>query len=193
MPFPYNEHYATVDDIRDQFQHTNFAAQEGFFYRVDLMLDYLKYHDKIYQTERWGLNGYSVPVPNGIYTVKLHFAETWSGITSVGQRTFSVNVEGDQLNNLDVFSETGGRQIALVRTFSNVNVNDGKLDITFTQQIGAPIINGIEIIIQSGSSIPVCGNGVVETGEICDDGNLNGQQGKCKNDCSGVTEIPPVS
>lgn len=34
-------------------------------------------------------------------------------------------------------------------------------------------------------TVTVCGNGVVETGEACDDGANNGQYGYCKSDCSG--------
>ena len=30
----------------------------------------------------------------------------------------------------------------------------------------------------------VCGNGVVEAGEQCDDGSLNGSYGFCGNDCT---------
>lgn len=36
------------------------------------------------------------------------------------------------------------------------------------------------------SCVPyACGNGVLEAGEICDDGSLNGDYGYCNNDCSG--------
>jgi|GEM_PF-3715095 len=35
------------------------------------------------------------------------------------------------------------------------------------------------------NGVPVCGNGTVETGEICDDGAQNGQYGRCKSDCTG--------
>ncbi len=34
--------------------------------------------------------------------------------------------------------------------------------------------------------ITVCGNGVIESGEVCDDGIHNGQYGFCKSDCSGL-------
>lgn len=35
---------------------------------------------------------------------------------------------------------------------------------------------------------PVCGNGVVEEGEECDDGEANGEPEHCNADCSGTTE-----
>lgn len=102
--------------------------------------------DFIYQTERYGTNmSYSIPLPNGTYGVRLHFAETWSGATACGQRVFDVNVENVWLYNLDIFCESGGRQIALIKTFGGVKINDGFLDIAFTQNIQNPKLDGIEI------------------------------------------------
>jgi len=47
----------------------------------------------LYRTERYGMTSFSYKLPNGKYTVKLHFAETYEGITGPGQRVFSFNVE----------------------------------------------------------------------------------------------------
>ncbi|MEK7542611.1 MAG: malectin domain-containing carbohydrate-binding protein [Patescibacteria group bacterium] len=107
--------------------------------------------DKIYQTERWGMSGYALTVPNGRYTVKLHFAETYTVITGAGQRVFNVTAEGISINRVDPFAETGGRNIALVKTVT-VDVVDGQLNIAFTPVLEAPEINGIEIIGASSFS-----------------------------------------
>ena len=104
-------------------------------------------NDRIYQTERYGMTGYSFTVPNGNYTVKLHFAETHSPITGPGQRVFSVKVQNTTIQNLDVYAEAGGRNIALVKTIP-VTVTNGQLRITFTKQVQNPMINGIEVIPQ---------------------------------------------
>jgi hypothetical protein len=48
----------------------------------------------LYRTEHFGMTAFSYPVPNGTYIVKLHFAETFDGITGAGQRVFSFNIEG---------------------------------------------------------------------------------------------------
>src|SRR5262249_18032620 len=93
---------------------------------------------------------YAFPVANGAYTVRLHFAENYSGITGVGQRVFSVDVEGTRIADLDVFRETGGRNRALVKS-ATVKVADGSLTIAFLPQIENPEINGIEIVA-SGTS-----------------------------------------
>ena len=99
----------------------------------------------LYRTEHFGMNSFSCKLPNGKYTVKLHFAETYDGITAAGGRVFSMNVEGQEIKDFDVFAKAGGGDRAYVETV-NVNVTDGKLDITFTSGVQNPEINGIEII-----------------------------------------------
>jgi len=101
--------------------------------------------DRIYQTERYGMSGYAFSVPSGSYTVRLHFAETYTGTTACGQRVFDVNVEGTAINGLDVFCQAGGRNIALIKSFS-VTVSDGQLNISFTPHANNAEINGIEIL-----------------------------------------------
>ena len=101
----------------------------------------------LYRTERYGMSGYVFSVPNGTYQVNLYFAETFSAITGPGQRVFSVDVQGEKLNHLDIFKETGGRDIALVEQFF-VTVSNGKLAITFIKEVQQPEINAIEILQQ---------------------------------------------
>ena len=99
----------------------------------------------IYHSERYSMTAFSLPVPNGKYTVKLHFCETYEGITDKGQRVFSFNVEGHEVKDLDVFAKAGGALHPYIETVP-VEVTDGKLDITFTPNVENPEINGIEII-----------------------------------------------
>jgi hypothetical protein len=99
----------------------------------------------MYRSERFGMAGYSFAVPNGNYTVKLHFAETYDGITGAGQRVFSFNVQGHEVKDLDLYVKAGGPNRAYIETF-DVPVTDGKLDIKFTPNIENPEINAIEII-----------------------------------------------
>jgi hypothetical protein len=102
-------------------------------------------HPALYRTEHYGMTSFSYTVPNGKYTVILHFAETYDGITGPGQRVFSFNVQGQDFKDFDVWVKAGGPQRAYLETV-NVNVTDGKLDITFTSNVENPEINGIEII-----------------------------------------------
>ena len=77
--------------------------------------------------------------------MKLHFAETYDGITGPGERIFSFNVEGHEFKNFDVWVKAGGPVRAYVETVS-VEVTAGKLDIAFTPKVENPEINGIEIL-----------------------------------------------
>lgn len=99
----------------------------------------------LYTAERYGMSGFSLKLPNGKYTVKLHFAETYEGISGVGERVFSFNIEGKDYKDFDVTAKAGGTLRAYVET-AEVEVKDGKLDITFTSKVENPEINALEII-----------------------------------------------
>jgi endoglucanase len=99
----------------------------------------------IYRTEHYAMKAFAQAVPNGAYMVKLHFAETFAKITAKGQRVFSVKVEDQEVKDLDVVAKAGAPKTAWVETV-NVNVSDGKLDITFTPGVQSVEINGIEIL-----------------------------------------------
>ena len=99
----------------------------------------------LYRTERYDMTGFTYKLPNGKYTVKLHFCETYDGITGAGQRVFSFNVGGHEFKDFDVWAKSGGAQRAYIETV-NVEVTDGKLEVKFTPSIQSPEINGIEII-----------------------------------------------
>jgi hypothetical protein len=108
-------------------------------------------NDRLYQTERFGMTGYALPLAKGAYTVKLHFAETYDGITAAGQRVFDVNVEGTPIANLDVFAESGGLNRALVKTV-DVTVADGALTLAFTPKVQNTLLNALEIVPTGGST-----------------------------------------
>lgn len=104
---------------------------------------------KIYETERYSMEGYKFTIPNGKYTVRLHFAETYDGITAEGERVFSVSINDENvLKDFDPFKEAGGYQKPAVKTIEDVAVTDGELAIGFTMNIQNPEINGIEILSQ---------------------------------------------
>ena len=95
------------------------------------------------------MEGYKFTIPNGKYTVRLFFAETYDGITAEGERVFSVSINGKTvLNDFDPFKEAGGYEKPVVKTIKDVDVTNGQLDIGFIMNIQNPEINGIEIISQ---------------------------------------------
>ena len=102
--------------------------------------------DALYQTERYGnAFGYAVPLQNGSYTVKLHFAEIWSGASNPGVRVFDVNIENALvMDDLDIYS-VAGMYTAYVQTF-NVSVSDGTMNIDFAASVNNAKVNAIEII-----------------------------------------------
>ncbi|MFU8945160.1 malectin domain-containing carbohydrate-binding protein [Mycetocola zhadangensis] len=112
--------------------------------------------DAIYLSERSALTdlgtfGYDVPVPNGTYTVKLHFAELYWGATGggaggTGKRVFSANFEGGtaEITGLDLNARVGS--MAAYVTTNTVTVTDGVLDIDFAATTNQPKVSAIEII-----------------------------------------------
>ena len=102
----------------------------------------------LYQTERYSMTAYSFAVPNGKYTVKLHFAEIYSGITGPGERVFSFKVQDKEYKGFDIWVKAVGANKAYVESV-NVDVTDGKLTITFTPDVENPKISGIEILPQT--------------------------------------------
>jgi hypothetical protein len=126
----------------------------------------------LYQTERSSLQqtfSYDIPVPNGSYTVILHFAEIYWGATGggaggTGKRIFDVNMEGSlALDNYDINADVGP-QTAVTKTF-NVSVGDGVLDLDFSalSSVGGtdqPKISAIEILGNSPQNNPILVNPV---------------------------------
>jgi len=103
---------------------------------------------RIYETERYSMGSYKFTVPNGKYTVRLHFAETFEGITGPEMRVFSVSVPGQAvLKDLDLFKTVGFLK-PLVKEYKGVSVENGQLVIGFTPNIENPQICGIEILAE---------------------------------------------
>lgn len=133
-------------------------ADQGFeggqtIERPDLEIANTKSPD-LYRAERYSMEGFTWPLPNGKYVVKLHFAETFEGITGPGQRVFTFNVQGKEFKDFDPWVKSGGFCRAYVETVP-VEVTDGKLKVTFTPKVENPQICAIEIMAQSGGESAV--------------------------------------
>ena len=99
----------------------------------------------LYRTERYSMTAYNFLLPNGKYTVKLHFAEIYSGITGPGMRVFSFNVQGHEFKDFDIWVKAGGFGKAYIESVT-AEVTDGKLSIKFTPNLENPKVCGIEIL-----------------------------------------------
>jgi len=100
----------------------------------------------LYQSEHYSMSSFSCKVPNGKYVAKLHFCETYEGITGKGDRVFTVNVQNGQkvIKDLDVFAVAGGANKAHVETVP-VEVTNGTFKIDFVSNVENPEINAIEL------------------------------------------------
>ena len=102
---------------------------------------------KIYETECYSMSTYKFKVPNGQYTVRLHFAETYDGITGESQRIFSVTINDKVvLEDFDPYKEGGGFEKPVVKEFKDITITNEELVIGFISDIQNPEINGIEIV-----------------------------------------------
>lgn len=111
--------------------------------------------ETLYKTWRDYLSGVHVPLQNGVYTVKLHFADFWGGAAPDG-RSFDINFENGQLveNAFNIYEAAGGNGKAVVKTYT-VTVNDNQLDIDFNAIKSSPMMAALEII---GSTEAPAGN-----------------------------------
>ncbi|MGD8786162.1 MAG: malectin [Phycisphaerales bacterium] len=102
---------------------------------------------KIYETESYMMSAYKFKVPNGKYTVRLHFAETYDGIMDEGERVFSVKINDKVvLEDFDPYKEAGFQR-PIVKEFKDITITNNKeLAIGFESDIENPEINGIEIL-----------------------------------------------
>jgi endoglucanase len=101
----------------------------------------------VYQAERYSMSKFTyAPVPNGDYTIKLHFCETFDGITEKGQRVFGYAVKGagPAVKDFDVFATAGGALKPVVKTVP-ITVTNQTIEVEFTSQVENPQINAIEI------------------------------------------------
>ena len=98
----------------------------------------------LYQTESWstGTLRYQFAVPNGSFTVKLHFAEIY--LTQVGSRKFDIVINGTPVYpGFDILAHTGPNT-AYDQTFG-VTVTGGQLAIQLVPVVGTPKLAGIEV------------------------------------------------
>jgi enterochelin esterase-like enzyme len=100
---------------------------------------------QLYLSERYAMDSFSCPVPNGNYLAKLHFAETYVGISGPGERVFSFNVQGREFKDFDVWTKAGGPNRAYIETVP-VLVTNGTFRIKFTSNIENPMINALELV-----------------------------------------------
>lgn len=100
--------------------------------------------DALYRCVRYNMQAYRLVVPNGIYRVTLHFCEPH--YNEADKRSFGVRLEGNQVvAGLDVYALTC-KNHAVVRTFDNIEVADGVMDIDFVKELEFPCLAAFEVV-----------------------------------------------
>ncbi|MDT0608489.1 malectin domain-containing carbohydrate-binding protein [Croceitalea rosinachiae] len=110
--------------------------------------------DFLYQTERFNAAlEYAIPVAGtGPYEVNLYFTELYFGAPGAGSeggdgsRIFDVIIEGNTvISNYDIHAEVGALS-AVIKSFSNINVIDGILNISLPASVNNGKISAIEVL-----------------------------------------------
>jgi len=103
----------------------------------------------VYSNECYSMDAYEFKLPDGKYTVKLHFAETYDGVSSAGGRVFDVTINGKvAIADIDPFKAAGGLNKPSVKILKGVSPLKGKLTIGFVAKEQNPEINGVEVIAE---------------------------------------------
>jgi len=112
----------------------------------------------LYRDERWGQFSYAIPVADGTYDVRFHFAELYYGVSAPGgpgKRVFGMDIldtPGQDIQNLDIYAQVGANA-ALVQTVPNVTVTDGTLNIQSVYgSADDPQVAAIEVVPTGGQT-----------------------------------------
>jgi hypothetical protein len=105
----------------------------------------------LFRTRREGAFTYDIPLPPGVYELRLYFAETLYGENNMaggGETSRIFNVFANNLEILPDFDVIGeaGASAADVRAFKNISpAADGKLHLKFEPKTNPAIVSAIEL------------------------------------------------
>jgi hypothetical protein len=118
--------------------------------------------EALFQTERNGKDlTYTIPVPNGTYTVFTMHNELWfgyaGGTARVGQRVYDIALQGETLkSNFDLFVENNNNPTLL--SFENIVVSNGELTLELNASENNASISGIAIIGSAAKDVNIAAN-----------------------------------
>jgi hypothetical protein len=115
--------------------------------------------EAVYRDIRDRVFGYHLSVPNGTYGVVLKFCE--GEIKEKGRRVFDITLQGKKVaEKVDIYSRVGLHR-ALDLRFSGVVVENGRLEVDFTDRIHYPSVAGLVITGKDFSKKINCGGGAI--------------------------------
>jgi len=101
----------------------------------------------VFRTERYGQAGYIFSVPDGFYSVRLYFNETWDSCHAAGKRIFDVAINGKlAIRSLDPFYEAGGFAKPCIYEITGIKAEKKRIIIQFISSSYMQMVNGIEIL-----------------------------------------------
>ncbi|WP_321826982.1 PQQ-dependent sugar dehydrogenase [Maribacter dokdonensis] len=106
-------------------------------------------YEALFSNERWDGSGipemqYSIPLPNGDYTINLYLGNFCTCTDEIGERIFGIAIEGEEVRSaLDLISEFGHLSGGMLSY--PVTLTDGSLQIEFIHGTENPVVNAIEI------------------------------------------------
>ncbi|MDO6694137.1 family 16 glycosylhydrolase [Aliiglaciecola sp. 3_MG-2023] len=105
---------------------------------------------RLFETYRQGNMNLPIALKQGIYDITLKFAEPSD--LRAADRLFNVIIEGQkQIENLDITVARDGKKLsALVRTLTNIEVQDGELNIQLTGVNNEPVLHAIIVRSKQG-------------------------------------------
>ena len=110
--------------------------------------------DRLYQTQRYGMFTFDLPVPAGTYSVVAMFAESWAdGQQNV--RVLNIDIENASVASGVNLYEVVGREKAYDMTFDGIAVNDGSLTIEFGATTNFATLSGLRVYKTAGGNNPV--------------------------------------
>jgi hypothetical protein len=129
----YNAGGAAYSSVRSSYAaDAGFTGGSSVAYPARDILSTLD--DALYLAQREGASfSYSIPIANGQYSVRLHFAECQ--YTTVGQRKFNIVLNGNTvLSNFDPLADAGAANKRTVKNLQ-VTVTAGKINLAFNSTL----------------------------------------------------------
>ncbi len=139
------EPYTADDGTEYTAEPTNYLSMTGDNHgTTDMAEEFTSTVDGvIYQTQRYGLFSYELPVSNGTYEITVQMSEHWAETES--QRLINIYIEDTEvLSNLDLIAEVG-KFAVYDQTFTNISVTDGALTLRFDASENLGTVSGIRI------------------------------------------------
>lgn len=106
----------------------------------------------LHKNQRWGSWTMNLPVSNGHYNVRIYTAEEY--FTATDERLMNIRAEGQVIaDQLDIYAAAMGHDVEWVIEASDIEVNDGILNIEFSASKDNATASAIIITSRDGARV----------------------------------------